>query len=250
MRILLLCGQSVGTWEQDVIRTLLASDHQIVGCLIDGRPAEPFTAKIKKNLKRGRGGYVLVMAWQAKFGKKENAADTLAFMASNGIRVEMTDAPYSDQVIPKVRQFAPDAMALIGGYNIVKEPMLSAAPKGVLSYHHGDMRLYRGMPPALWEMYNGESEMGMTVQVLAPGLDAGTPVVERSLQISRRDTLSEVRRRMFNESLDMMREAADLMGLESFEPKRIETFGTVYTLPNLRQWLVLNAKVAWRRLLG
>lgn len=39
----------------------------------------------------------------------------------------------------------------------------------MLSYHHGDMRRYRGQPPGFWELYNGEREIGVTVQRLAAG---------------------------------------------------------------------------------
>ena len=35
------------------------------------------------------------------------------------------------------------------------------------------------MPPAFWELYNGEKEMGLTVQKLSVNLDSGSPLVEK-----------------------------------------------------------------------
>ena len=54
----------------------------------------------------------------------------------------------------------PDVLLRIGGFGIVKEPLLSLCRAGVLSYHHGDMRRYRGQPPAFWELYHGERSIG------------------------------------------------------------------------------------------
>jgi methionyl-tRNA formyltransferase len=72
----------------------------------------------------------------------------------------------------------PDLLLLIGGFGIIKAPLLDLAPQGVLSYHHGDMREYRGQPPAFWELYNGEKPNRVTVQRLSPGIDCGQPIVE------------------------------------------------------------------------
>lgn len=58
---------------------------------------------------------------------------------------------------------------------IISEPLLSAAPYGVLSFHHGIMPLLRGLNSPFWAIYLGRPEcLGITLQRLAEKLDAGT----------------------------------------------------------------------------
>jgi methionyl-tRNA formyltransferase len=147
-----------------------------------------------------------------------------------------------------MRALEPDVLILLGGYGIVKEPLLSLAAHGVVSYHHGDMRRYRGMPPAFWELYNGERQMGVTVQRLGASLDAGEPIVERTVAIRDEDTVRSLRKRAMDGSVDMLFEAVQRLEQPAFRPAQIDTFGPLYTLPTLRQWLTVTARVGARRL--
>jgi hypothetical protein len=47
----------------------------------------------------------------------------------------------------------------------------------------------------------------------------------------------------------MLYAALKKMANPDFTPVLIQEFGKVYTLPNLRQWLILNTRIACRRLL-
>jgi methionyl-tRNA formyltransferase len=89
--------------------------------------------------------------------------------------------------------------------------------------------------------------MGATVQRLAEGLDAGTPIVEQTFAIRYDDTLGTLRSRVLGGSVPMLAEA--VARLESGKPLvSLPSLGRVYSLPNLRQWLLLHARVAVRRL--
>ena len=94
-------------------------------------------------------------------------------MRERNVPTLLLDDSRSDEQTQDVAELAPDVLVLIAGFGIIGEPLLSLAPHGVLAYHHGDMRRYRGMPPAFWELFNDETEMGVTVQRLSPGLDDG-----------------------------------------------------------------------------
>lgn len=100
-----------------------------------------------------------------------------------------------------------DVLILIGGFGIIKEQLLTITPLGVLAYHHGNMRKYRGIPPAFWELYNNEMEMGVTIQVLAPGLDCGIPIEEKSIEIRPKDSYKSLKNRAFKESENLMYDA-------------------------------------------
>jgi len=56
---------------------------------------------------------------------------------------------------------------------IIKGDILNIAKFGIISYHHGDNNLYRGMPPGFWEVYNKEPSTGFIIQKLNEELDNG-----------------------------------------------------------------------------
>ena len=136
---------------------------------------------------------------------------------------------------------------MLGGFGIVKEPLLSLVPKGILSYHHGDMRKYRGQPVGFWELYHGEKEMGVTVQRLSAGLDRGTPLEEMTIPIKKGDTVSTLSNRALDSSTGMMHDALQQIQQPDYKPATIDHYGPIYTIPNLRQYLTLQIKLLFRK---
>ncbi len=59
------------------------------------------------------------------------------------------------------------------GFGILKGDVLDVPRFGVWSFHHGDEQLYRGSPPGLWEIYNGDPVTGVILQRITNRLDDG-----------------------------------------------------------------------------
>jgi folate-dependent phosphoribosylglycinamide formyltransferase PurN len=249
MRVFVLAAPSLSEFGRHVLERLLASGrHRLCGCAIDVRPPEPLRRRLRHNLRRGRGGYVLIMAAKLFARRGESVVPTRAFCERNSIPVHETVDPYAPETIAAIRSHRPDVLVLIGGFGILQRPLLDLVEHGVLSYHHGDMRRYRGAPPALWELYNGERELTVTVQRLREALDAGEPIVEWVVPIRDGESVGSLRSRAFAGSEWMLLEALERIERPEFEPEPIDSFGPVYTLPNLRQWLLLQARIGARRL--
>ena len=208
MKIGLLTSPGLSEFRLNTLKPILSDNaFSIELAVIDDSPEKPVFQKIKKNLKKGRGGYIIVMALQKLFEKKEIEISTEKFCKENGITVLKTENIYSAEAIDKIRKKNLDILLLIGGYGIIMKPLLTLTPFGILSYHHGNMRKYRGQPPALWELYNSEKEMGITVQILASGLDCGIPIEEKTIEIRKNDTVKKLHDRSMHESVNMMYDA-------------------------------------------
>jgi folate-dependent phosphoribosylglycinamide formyltransferase PurN len=246
--VIVLCGQALDDFQRAVIDTLFSpkTTHRIVGCVIDSRPVPSPWRRALTNLARGRGGYVLIMAVNRLRRRRAAATKTAAVFEGLRVPIVWTTDPYGEETIQAIRDLRPEVLLLIGGFGIIKAPLLNLAPQGVLSYHHGDMRKYRGQPPAFWELYNGEARIGVTVQRLNAGIDCGEPIVERSFPIRRNDTLGSLSQRIFAGSTDMLKEAVQRLEDSSGRAEAITSVGRLYTLPNLRQWVVFQAKVGQR----
>jgi methionyl-tRNA formyltransferase len=244
MKIALLTSPRLSDFRIASLNPILNDTRFTVDtAIIDNRPGKTLPEKIRSNLKKGRGGYILVMAFQKLFGKKEITTDTEKFCNEHRILVYHTNDIYSQEALEFIRKKNLDVLLLIDGFGIIKEPLLSIAPHGILSYHHGNMRKYRGQPPAFWELYNGDKEMGVTVQILTDGLDCGIPAIEKTIAINSGDTVKKLTERAYRESIPMMYEA--LVKIENGVrlPDKIENPGKIYTIPNLRQWMKMRCWV-------
>ena len=224
----------------------------IVGACIDVRRPPSLLATLRGHLKKGRGGYVVVMALKRLVRPlKDRSLPTADYLRGRNVPLFETDDLYSDATLDFIRAQQPDCIFRFG-FGFIREPILSLPPKGVISYHHGDMRKYRGQPVGFWELYAGEREMGVTVQVLNDKLDAGKVVVERPIPIRSNDTWDSLEQRAYHESVDMAHEACLRLERDDFEPTVIpeEELGALYTVPNMRQWARLQSRVFWRKVRG
>jgi folate-dependent phosphoribosylglycinamide formyltransferase PurN len=246
LRVFILLGRSTTSFERRVLEPFLRSTNiKICGALIDNRTPDSAFQRFRKNIRKGRGWYTVIMALQVLYHlifRTNQLKDTARYLAENRITYFKSEEPYSNETTNKIITFNPDVLLLIGGFGIIREPLLSLCRYGVLSYHHGDMRKYRGQPPCLWELYNGENEMKVTVQRLNNGLDCGQPITEKTISIYQNDTLRTLQKRAFDESVNMAYGACELLLDPNFKPARITNFGEIYTIPNLRQWIRLVCK--------
>ena len=245
MEILLLSNSLLNEFDQTVLGHIKKyPELKLCGALINIRKKPGALQRIKRELRKGRGGYVLVQMVNTLVGEfaRNKSIRARDFSTSQNIPFYETSTLYSKEVEQWINLIKPDIL-LLRGFGIIKEPILSIAPFGVLSYHHADIKKYRGGPPVFWELFNGEKEIGVTVQLLDAGLDTGTIVIQKILPISKADTLNSLRMRVYKESESMAAEA--LLALSKTGPFRnpVGVKGKLYSLPDLRQWIYLQFKI-------
>ena len=183
IRVFILASSHIDRYRQQVFQHMVdASDINVVGACIDARPDRGAFRKVKRELRRGRGAYVGVQIAKALCGYRRRKICSYDFFTRSSTWCVFSDDLYSERTIAYIKSRRPDVI-FRSGFGIIREPILSLAPHGVLSYHHGDMRKYRGQPPAFWELYDGERQMKVTVQELSAGLDCGTIIKEMTIPI-------------------------------------------------------------------
>jgi methionyl-tRNA formyltransferase len=121
------------------------------------------------------------------------------------------------------------------GFGILKGEILTAPDYGVLSFHHGDIRTYRGAPTHVWEFLNDEPTSGVTLQQLTETLDGGRIVVFEPVDITDARTWQEVKRRKFRVSEGMLATAVARLGDSRFSPTGVTELGDLYTTPTARE---------------
>jgi methionyl-tRNA formyltransferase len=253
VRLLLLASPTVDEFWLQVLDPLFGDPRiEVVGACVDARKSPSVFARLRRNIRGGRGGYVVVMAFELLLRSlTDRSLATTRYLRDKGVELRQVDDLYAGATIDFMRSREPDCIFRFG-FGFIHEPVLSLPPKGVISYHHGDIRKYRGLPVAFWELYAGEPKMGVTVQILNEQLDAGRIVVEKPIPIHSNDTWGSLEARAYDESVDMIHEACLLLDREDFQPEVVpdDELGTINRFPNLRQWAALQARVFWRKVRG
>ncbi|MDS0284589.1 formyltransferase family protein [Haloarcula onubensis] len=122
-------------------------------------------------------------------------------------------------------------LAVRFGFGILKGDILSAPTHGVLSYHFGDIRRYRGRPGGFWEFLEDEDRVGVTVQQLSETLDGGRIVVLEHVDITDTDTWQRIRLRCVERARGLLTESVRRLTDPAFAPAEPAETGKLVTLP-------------------
>jgi len=255
LKIALLANPHFSDYSLRTIQTVLEDDSlNICACIIYNPPPKSTRKKLINSWKRGRRTSILVIIIELiikktkqLFGsKKSKYYNTKDFFKSRKTSVLVLKKLYTTESIESIRNLEADCLILFGYHGIVKTGIIELFPKGVLSYHYGNMRKYRGQPAAFWELYHHEKEMGVTVQKISPGIDNGEPIEEMTVQIKDTDTIHSLSHYIDIHSPAMLYNALKKIQ-NNYQPEKIE-YGPLYTVPNLFQWLWVQIILPIRRI--
>ncbi len=105
------------------------------------------------------------------------------------------------------------------GFNLLTGRILSEPNHGVLSFHPGDIREYRGLSPARMFL-NEDDTAGATLQQLTDTLDGGYIVRIESTDITDISTLDELQHRINKLQIGMLTTGIELLRDPEFESKQ------------------------------
>ena len=89
----------------------------------------------------------------------------------------------SPEFVARLRDFAPELNLSVSYDQIIRRPLLEAAPRGFVNFHAGKLPNYRGRNVVNWALINGETEIGLTAHFMDEGIDTGDILLQRTLPI-------------------------------------------------------------------
>lgn len=132
------------------------------------------------------------------------------------------------------------------GMNLIKNPASLPAKHGILSFHHGDPRSFRGRPAGFYEVLKDVDAVGVIVQELSPRLDSGRVFAFGRYRLTRhsyRRTLEHV----FAQGSALLRLA--IMNCQSGESIELGEPGRVFRLPSNSVVMRFFTVLLWRKFL-
>lgn len=121
------------------------------------------------------------------------------------------------------------------GGMILKPNILNAPKIGVVGYHHGDITKYRGPFQCFWELYFGEKQIGVTVQILRSELDTGPIIAQEFYNVPEKIKLRELQKISNWDSFHLGSKALSIIKKADANFSSDYKLGVYRSYPNLMQ---------------
>ncbi len=174
-----------------------------------------------------------------------NSYLAMGFESKDNIKILKVDDIHGQDTIKEVSRFNPK-LGISLAAPILKKELFSIPDLGTINLHKGKVPEYRGMPPAFWELWNSESNIGCTVHWVDEKLDAGNIVVEATIPREKFSTLKGLQLTLDEVGVDIMREAVDSILRGASCSKKQAEGGRTYRKPTLKEMAKLKSRIERR----
>ena len=106
--------------------------------------------------------------------------------------------------LAQLQSFAPDLIIVVAYGQILPPAILDLPRHGCLHVHTSLLPKYRGAAPIQWAIANGDSETGVTIMKMDPGLDTGPILSQRRTPIDSGDDSQSLHDRLARLGADLL----------------------------------------------
>jgi len=125
------------------------------------------------------------------------------------------------EAINQLRLWNPDLIVVAAFGQILKPDVLDLPPYGCINVHASLLPRWRGAAPIQAAILAGDSQTGVTIMKMDPGVDTGAIIRQRAIQISDDDTAGSLSERLSQLGADLLIETLPgyLSGLIKPQPQ-------------------------------
>ena len=141
-----------------------------------------------------------------------------------GIPVLQPETLKENPFLEKITEFNADIFVVVAYGKLIPSEIFNAPPLKTINLHPSLLPKYRGAAPIQWALINGETETGVTVQMINEKMDAGDIVVQEKIALD--DTMNSDD--LYNKALPigtkLLNHAIELIasGFSDFEKQKDE----------------------------
>lgn len=133
------------------------------------------------------------------------------------------------------------------GNRIIESRVFSTPRHGMLNLHHGHIPRFRGGPPAFWEIYGGETHMGVCVHRIDDRIDHGELLVRDEVPVLPGDDPRTLMERAYEVDAELVARAVRAIARGEARAIPVDTAtGVVRTLPSRKELRALQARIGRR----
>jgi len=108
--------------------------------------------------------------------------------ARRGIPVFQPEKAKAPESVARIAAESPDLIVVVAYGHILPPSILSIPKYGCINMHASLLPKYRGAAPINWAIARGETETGVTIMRMDPGMDTGPMLHVRAIPIGEDDT--------------------------------------------------------------
>ncbi|MFO1047350.1 MAG: formyltransferase family protein [Geminicoccaceae bacterium] len=124
---------------------------------------------------------------------------SLLARAARAIGAHHHEILYRDEaaLLAVMRAQAPDLVIVAGLGRLLRPEEIALPPLGILNVHPTLLPAYRGPSPSFWQLWDGVRESGVSIHLVASGMDTGPVVAQARFALPVGATLAELLLRQF-----------------------------------------------------
>lgn len=128
-----------------------------------------------------------------------------------GVPVLQPERARNEEFVAQLREFAPDAIAVVAYGQILPRSVLELGPKGCVNLHFSLLPRWRGAAPVQYALWHGDQTTGVTTQWMAEKLDAGDIIQQVEVPIEDGESSGELLNRLTIIGASVLRETFALL---------------------------------------
>ena len=113
-----------------------------------------------------------------------------------GVPVAQPESINTPEGLELLRGMKPDLLVVAAYGQILSKDVLTVPTRGTINVHASLLPKYRGAAPVAYAILGGESQTGVTIIKVTPGLDSGDMILQESLDILPDDTTGSLEARL------------------------------------------------------
>ena len=120
--------------------------------------------------------------------------------------------------IDAVRATRPDAIFVVGWSQLVRQPFIDVAPRGVYGMHPTLLPRHRGRAPIPWTILSGIAKTGVTLfEIVDPTADSGPIVGQLEVDVARDETAATLYDKLTHAHVELIRDFVPKLIADDFE---------------------------------
>jgi methionyl-tRNA formyltransferase len=105
-----------------------------------------------------------------------------------GVPVAQPESINTPEGLTQLREMHPDLLVVAAYGQILSKDVLSIPTRGTINVHGSLLPKYRGAAPVAYAILGGETQTGVTIIKVTPGLDSGDMILQEAIDIAPDDT--------------------------------------------------------------
>jgi methionyl-tRNA formyltransferase len=126
------------------------------------------------------------------------------FSRETGVSLHLArNRDHSEEILRDVK---PELCLVAGWYWLIRPAALDLVPRGCIGIHYSALPRYRGGSPLVWQLINGEREIGFSFFSLTRGIDEGPVWIQGTVPVGADDYVADVLARLEEKAIEALRQ--------------------------------------------